>query len=67
VPPPEHWVPLAALRQAVAGAPVVILTDRSPALFADYAARSIAGILGKPFDLDELTSLVRRLLPAGIP
>jgi DNA-binding response OmpR family regulator len=55
----DHWATLDALRAAAVPAPVVIFTAHSPERFADHAARGFAGLLAKPFDLDELLGMVR--------
>ena len=63
-PAHDHWAALDALRAAAGAASVVIFTAHSPDRFAGHAARGFAGLLAKPFDLDELLGLVRRTVRA---
>jgi DNA-binding response OmpR family regulator len=59
-PTHDHWAALDALRAAAANASVVIFTAHSPDRFAGHEARGFAGLLPKPFDLDDLLGTVRR-------
>jgi len=66
-PPHEHWRALEALRDAAGATPVVIFTAHTPARFADHAARGFAGLVPKPFDVDELLAVVRAALGDAVP
>jgi two-component system chemotaxis response regulator CheY len=66
LPGTDGWAFAAAYRRASAPrAPIVVLTA-DPDAEAHAAALGAAGHLGKPFDLDTLLALVRRLT-AGPP
>jgi CheY-like chemotaxis protein len=60
----DRWAAVERVRALAGAAPVVIVTAYRAEDFADYAARGFAGLLTKPFDLDELTATARRHLPA---
>jgi DNA-binding response OmpR family regulator len=60
----DPWAGLEALLRAAGPTPVVIYSAHRPEVFADHAARGFAGLLVKPFDLDELLATVRAHLPA---
>lgn len=57
-----RWEAVERLRHAAQRAPVVICTARRASDFADYAGRGFAGLLPKPFDLDDLLAVVSRTL-----
>jgi CheY-like chemotaxis protein len=60
----DRWAAVERVRALAGGAPVVIFTAYGREEFAAYAARGFAGLLLKPFDLDELLATARRHLPA---
>jgi CheY-like chemotaxis protein len=57
----------ACRRRPGAPAPVVLMTAAAVALDAAAAELEAAAVLAKPFDLDELLALVRRLTAAARP
>jgi DNA-binding NtrC family response regulator len=59
------WVGLEAIRDAAGTTPVVIFSAHRPEFFASYAERGFAGLLPKPFDIEQLVATVRRF--AGTP
>ena len=56
-----QWAAVEQIRRAADGTPTVICTAHRSQDFSDFAARGFAAILAKPFDLDDLLSLVHRL------
>ena len=58
----DPWAALEAVRAAAGDTPVLIFSAHDPALFADFAARGFAGVIAKPFDLDQLAETVRDTL-----
>lgn len=61
---PDPWAGLETVRDAAWPSSVVIYSAHSPERFAGYGERGFAGLLPKPFDLDELLAIVREHLPA---
>ena len=64
---PGHgsWAAVERIRDAAGGAPVVICTAHDPARFDGFAARGFAGLIAKPFELDNLLGPVGCLLGTG--
>ncbi|HEY8598317.1 MAG TPA: response regulator [Thermomicrobiales bacterium] len=63
-----QWAAVEQIRRAAGATPTVLCTAHRSQDFSDFAARGFAAILAKPFDLDDLLSLVHRLIgPAGRP
>ncbi len=62
----DPWAALEAVRATAGAAPVLIFSARVPAAFAGYAARGFAGLLAKPFDLDDLLATVRAALVGDV-
>lgn len=66
-----HWAAVERIRDAAGETPIVICTAHDPARFDDFAARGFAGLIAKPFDLDDLLEPIGRLIgrsrrgPAG--
>jgi DNA-binding response OmpR family regulator len=58
---PAHWRSVEELRAAAGGTPVVIFSAHGPNAFAGWRERGFAGLLSKPFDLDDLVATVRAL------
>jgi len=57
---------LSTMKRAAGGRPVAfVVASAMPEYFDDMRARGCDACLQKPFDLDELTAVVRRLLDAG--
>jgi CheY-like chemotaxis protein len=54
------WERLEDLREAAGGTPLVLFTAHSGAAAADYAAHGFQEVLLKPFDLDDLVTVVAR-------
>lgn len=59
------WAPLAPLVAHAGSTPVILCSAHPPRLYADHADHGFAGLLPKPFDLDDLVALVAALLPRG--
>ena len=59
----DPWASLDQVRRPAGPTPVVIFTAHQPSLFADWPDRGFAGFLAKPFDVDDLLTLVADLLP----
>jgi CheY-like chemotaxis protein len=64
---PDRWSSLECLRAASGDTPVVIFSAHNPDAFEGYAARGFAGLLPKPFALDDLLATVATLAPPGPP
>ncbi|HET8631137.1 MAG TPA: response regulator [Thermomicrobiales bacterium] len=62
---PGRWAVLERVRAAGGGTPTVIFTAFPPDAFADWRARGFAGLLAKPFALDDLLAAVARALGPG--
>ena len=58
----DPWPSLEAVRAAAAGTPVFIFSAHLPRSFAGYAERGFAGVISKPFDLDELLATLSKAL-----
>lgn len=56
------WAPIAGLRRAAGRAPIIVCTAHSGATRENPAARGVADIVAKPFDLDDLLDRIRRAL-----
>jgi len=62
---PAHWRSVEEARVAARGTPVVIFSAHPPTAFKGYRERGFAGLVSKPFDLDELLGTVRDLVPGA--
>ncbi len=60
--PSSKWTQLEQIRDAAQPLPTIICTAHAPTEFTDYADRGFAALLAKPFDLDDLLTLMERLL-----
>jgi two-component system response regulator GlrR len=58
----DPWTELEAVKTAAGDTPVLIFSAHHPSAFAGYAERGFAGVIAKPFDLDELLTTVRDTL-----
>jgi DNA-binding response OmpR family regulator len=56
------WPALEAVRAAAGQTPVLIFSAHRPDIFTGYAERGFAGVIAKPFDLDELLTTVQATL-----
>jgi DNA-binding response OmpR family regulator len=56
--PEARWSALERIR-AAGETPVVIISAHAPGMFADFHERGFAGVIAKPFDIDELLATVR--------
>ena len=63
----DPWAALETVRAAAGDTPVLIFSAHNSAVFADHAARGFAGVLAKPFDLDEFLATVRDTLVGQPP
>jgi DNA-binding NtrC family response regulator len=59
----DRWVELERIRAAAGGAPTVIFSAHNRETFADFAERGFAGVIAKPFDLEEMLATVQATLP----
>ncbi len=62
---PAHWRSVEEALAAARGTPVVIFSAHPPSAFTGYRERGFAGLVSKPFELDELLGTVRRLVPSA--
>ena len=62
---PDPWANLDRIRARARETPVVIVSAHSEKSFTGYAQRGFADLLTKPFDLDELSALVRQTIAHG--
>lgn len=60
-----HWRSVEEALAAAKGTPVVIFSAHNPSAFTGYRERGFAGLVSKPFDLDELLATVRSLVPGA--
>jgi two-component system sensor histidine kinase/response regulator len=60
----DPWATVGRIRAAAGNIPVFIFTAHAPDLFADFHERGFAGVIAKPFDLDELFAAVAHQLRA---
>ncbi len=60
--PGDVWAALDDVRAAAGSTPVVICSGHPPARFAGYAARGFAGVVTKPFDVEQLLAALRAVL-----
>jgi DNA-binding NtrC family response regulator len=58
----DPWPTLEAVKAAAGDTPVIIFSAHRADRFAGYAERGFAGIISKPFDLDELLATVEKVL-----
>jgi two-component system OmpR family response regulator len=56
------WPALETVRAAAGQTPVLIFSAHRPDVFTGYAERGFAGVIAKPFDLDELLNTVQATL-----
>lgn len=61
---PAHWRSVEELRAAAGATPVMIFSAHTPSAFCGYRERGFAGLISKPFDLDDLLATVRDVLAA---
>jgi two-component system KDP operon response regulator KdpE len=59
---PARWDSVQAVRAAAGDTPVAIFSAHPPRTFAGWRARGFAGLVSKPFDLDDLVATVRALV-----
>ena len=57
----NRWVEVERIRRAAGTTPTVICTAHRSQEFSEFAERGFAAVLAKPFDLDDLLTLVHRL------
>lgn len=60
----DRWMMLDHLKAHAGTTPVIIFTAHLERQFSGFHARGFAGLLPKPFDLDDLVMIVRRTLDA---
>ena len=58
---PAHWRSVEEVLAIAGATPVVIFSAHTPSAFGGHLARGFAGIVPKPFDIDDLLATVRRL------
>ena len=58
----DVWPALDAVRVAAGATPVLIFSAHPPARFVGYARRGFAGVVTKPFLIDDLLTAVRAAL-----
>jgi DNA-binding NtrC family response regulator len=58
----DPWPILEAVKAAAGDSPVIIFSAHRADHFADYRARGFAGLISKPFDLDQLLATVGAVL-----
>ena len=58
----DPWAGLEEVKDAAGDTPVVIFSAHDPQVFAGYAEHGFAGLVAKPFDLDELLGTVKVVL-----
>jgi two-component system, OmpR family, response regulator MprA len=58
----DAWSALEEVRAAAGETPVLIFSAHHPSVFTGYAERGFAGVIAKPFDLDELLTTVQATL-----
>jgi DNA-binding response OmpR family regulator len=58
----DPWPALEAVRAEAGETPVLIFSAHYPSVFAGYAERGFAGVIARPFGLDELLTTVRATL-----
>jgi len=51
-----------AIRARAGDTPVVLFSAHNPQSFDHFRARGFAGLIPKPFDIDDLTTVVRRTI-----
>jgi two-component system OmpR family response regulator len=56
----EYWPALERIRAAAGAAPVVVFSAHAERMFAGFMERGFNAVVHKPFDLDDLTAVVRR-------
>jgi DNA-binding NtrC family response regulator len=58
----DPWAALEAVKAAAGDTPVIIFSAHPPRVFAGYRERGFAGLIAKPFDLDDLLGTVKTVL-----
>jgi CheY-like chemotaxis protein len=58
----DYWETVERIRAAAGDIPVVLLSGHAAARFAQLEERGFAGLLPKPFELDELCDTVQRII-----
>ena len=58
----DPWPVLEAVKAAAGDSPVILFSAHRADYFADYRARGFAGLISKPFDLDQLLTTVAAVL-----
>jgi DNA-binding response OmpR family regulator len=58
----DPWPELEAVKDAAGDTPVIIFSAHPPHTFDGYRERGFAGVIAKPFDLDELLETIKAVL-----
>jgi len=58
----DHWADLDKLRRVAGSTPTIIFTAHPPRAFDGYEEHGFAGLISKPFDIDEFLATVRDTL-----